>query len=167
MADKPSTLNIASITWSEFKTWVTDALSVLTDVIDSDAYVDGSIDTAHLADDAVTPAKMSAGGGNDSFTSAATGATTVLAAATVERAVLITVEVDETFADNGGTKSSFAIGETDDTDKFVAALNAGTAGDKVQYHGILTAAKALIVTATAAVGDGDGGITVTVLALPT
>jgi hypothetical protein len=101
-----------------------------------------------------------------SYPKTTSGAQTLLAASLIDRIVQIMVTVTETFADGAGTKPAFDIGETGATHKFKQTLNSGTAGDKIIYTGTLSATKALLVTGTAAVGNGAGAIDVSVLALP-
>jgi hypothetical protein len=101
-----------------------------------------------------------------SYAKTATGAQTLLASSGVDRELQILVTVNETFAQSTGTRSSFDIGETGATHKFKQSLNTGTAGDKIQYDGTLSAGKTLLVTATAATGDGTGGIDVSAVAIP-
>lgn len=105
-------------------------------------------------------------GAKSSYAKTTAGAQTLLAPGGVDREVQILVTVNETFAQTTGTKSSFDIGETGATNKFKQTLNAGTAGDKVQFDGTLSAGKALLVTGTAATGDGAGGIDVSAVAIP-
>jgi len=100
------------------------------------------------------------------FPKTSAGATTVLAANAVARAVIIRVEVTTTFDAGDGAAPSFDIGETDTPDKFDSGLNDGTAGDGFIFSGTLSANKALLVTATAATGTGEGAIKVTVIAAP-
>jgi hypothetical protein len=105
--------------------------------------------------------------GNDAqYTKVTTGAQTLLGGNPVARAIIIHVEVDETFAAGDGAATSFDIGETGSLTKFKSGLTAGTAGDKLTYAGYLSANTALVITATAATGTGTGGIHVTALALP-
>jgi hypothetical protein len=95
------------------------------------------------------------------------GAQILLPAVPVDRAVLIVVKVSATFAAGDGAAPIFDLGETDAVEKFKADLNTGTAGDVLTYAGVLLADKALLVTATAAIGTtSTGAIDVTALALP-
>ena len=105
-------------------------------------------------------------GSKESYDKTATGANVVLEAARVDRQVLIVVTVNETFAQSTGTKSVFDIGETGATHKFKQTLNSGSAGAQTFYDGTLSAGKELLVTGTAATGDGAGGIDVSVIAAP-
>jgi hypothetical protein len=94
------------------------------------------------------------------------GAETLLESVGIDRQVRILVTVNETFAQTTGTKSAFDIGETGATHKFKQTLNSGNAGTQTHYDGTLSANKDLLVTATAATGDGAGGIDVSVIAVP-
>jgi len=105
-------------------------------------------------------------GASDSYIKTDAGAQSLLAAAPVDRAVVIVVTIDETFAAGSGAATLFDIGETDTTNKFKNDLNTGSAGAILTYGGVLTAGKALLVTVTAATGTGAGGVTVSVLAMP-
>ncbi len=102
-----------------------------------------------------------------SYAKTADGAQTpLLAAASFDREVHIIATVNETFAQSTGTKPSFDIGQTAATHKFKQTLNSGSAGAQTFYDGTLSAGTALLVTATAATGDGAGGIDVSVIAAP-
>lgn len=107
-------------------------------------------------------------GASASYPSDTDGVQTLLAATDADRGVVITVRVDETFADNAGAQPTFEIGETDTSDKFAAdsEFTDETAGTILTFSGTLSAGKALIVTAVAAEDDGAGGITATVIAVP-
>lgn len=107
-----------------------------------------------------------AAGKKASYAKTTAGAQTLLAASNVDRQVLIVATVNETFAQSTGTKSAFDIGETGTTHKFKQTLNSGTAGGQTFYDGTLLAGKDLLVTGTAATGDGAGGIDVSVTAVP-
>jgi hypothetical protein len=72
-----------------------------------------------------------------------------------------------TFAAGDGAAPIFDFGETNSPERFKADLTTGTAGDFLIYGGMLSAFKALIVTATAATGTtSTGAIDVTALVLP-
>lgn len=105
-------------------------------------------------------------GKKTSYDKTTNGAQVLLAAAPVDREVQILATVNETFAQTTGTKSSFDIGETGAAHKFKQTLNSGNAGTQTHYDGTLSAGKELLVTGTAAVGDGAGGIDVSVIAVP-
>jgi hypothetical protein len=122
---------------------------------------DADVDLGGIASNAASRV-----GKDSAFPKTSAGATTVLAANAVARAVLIRVEVTTTFDAGDGAAPSFDIGETDATTKFDSGLNAGTAGDVFVLGGTLSANKALLVTATAATGTGEGAIKVTVIAAP-
>lgn len=98
-----------------------------------------------------------------SLTKTSADTATLVAAAGIDRRVIIMVTVDETFAAGGGAATIVSVGQTGTATKFINALAAGTAGDKVMYDGVLTANTALISTATAATGAGTGGVTMTAM----
>lgn len=129
--------------------------------------VAGSIATADLADGAVTVDKVADLGNSRDYAKAANGADNLLAANANARYVLITVQVIEVFADNGGTQPAFTIGDTSNAARFLAAaeLNNAALNTKITCGGIITATEPLVVTATAAVGAGTGAIRVTAIAL--
>lgn len=110
---------------------------------------------------------IASAGKKASYAKTADGAqTALLPAALIDRQVLVVVTVNETFAQSTGTKSAFDIGETGATHKFRQTLNSGNSGAQTFYDGTLSANKELLVTATAAAGDGAGGIDVSVVAVP-
>lgn len=137
----------------------------------TNAMLAGGIEASKLANGAGLASLLAAGlGASAAYAKTTDGAQTLLAAngsGEGARAVLIVVLVDETFDAGDGAKPSFSIGETDTPAKFVSGLDTATAGDMFVYAGSLTEEKALLVTGTAATGTGAGGISVTVLALPT
>ena len=97
------------------------------------------------------------------------GAKTLLAAdADDARVALIIITVTEAFADAGGNQPVVIVGETDTANKFAAnpLLVDAAAGSVFVLAGTLTAAKALLVTLTAAVGAGTGAISVSTIVLP-
>lgn len=106
--------------------------------------------------------------GNASYVRTTSGAQTLIAAGAVARKVIISVVIDTTFAAGDGAAPIFDFGETDSTQKFKTGLNTGSAGSTaIVYSGVLTANKALLVTATAATGTtSTGAISVTAIALP-
>lgn len=106
--------------------------------------------------------------GNDAqYVRTTNGVQTLLGGNAVARAIIVVVEIDTTFAAGDGTAPTFSIGETGNATKFVSALGAGTAGEKLTYAGFLSANTALIITAVAATGaTSTGAIHVTALALP-
>jgi len=74
--------------------------------------------------------------------------------------------VDTTFAAGDGAAPSFVIGQTGTTNKFLASKATGTAGDLVNFSGVLTAGAALIVTQVAATGTtSTGAVTVNAIAV--
>lgn len=84
------------------------------------------------------------------------------------RVVLITVEVTEVFANGTGAQPTFKIGEEASDAKFAATteFTNATLGTKKQYHGLLSATKKLIVTATAGTGTATGALLITVVSAP-
>ncbi len=96
------------------------------------------------------------------------GVQTFLASAAVDRLVVITARVTETFADAGGTQTTFKIGQTGTDDKFAAAavFTAAEKGTVFVLTGTLSSSAALIVTANDAATTGTGAIKVTVSVLP-
>ena len=109
-------------------------------------------------------------GGSDSIlkTEALTH-TLVAAHATKDRACLVVVVVDETYAVGTGTLPTVKVGETDTLEKCMAAtvLDTEAAGTVLVFAFVNTATKAIVATSTAAVGNATGGCTVTVIAIPT
>lgn len=131
----------------------------------------GKVTNAMLASGAGVGALLTAGlGGSVSVlkTSAATY-TVVAAHGTKNRACLVLVVVDETYAIGTGTLPTVKIGEADTPEKCMAAtvLDTEAAGTVLAFAFTNTATKAIIVTTTAAVGNATGGCSVTVLAIPT
>ena len=106
-------------------------------------------------------------GASKSYTSTATGADTLLASTSNGRSVIIVVVIDATFANNTGTQPTFQIGQTGTAAKFAdtTAFTGATAGTVKTFAGVLTGTDNLLVTGIPAVGNGAGGLTVTVLAL--
>lgn len=93
---------------------------------------------------------------------------TLLAASTVTRQVIIVVKVDEAYTTGTGTQPTVKIGETgsDAAAAATAVLTNAAAGAVFICPFANTAAKAIIATSTAAVGNATGGMTITVHALP-
>lgn len=154
------------------------ASSLFTEATVDDKVVAGAINGTKLKDATVTAAKLAAGAGlaaliaaglgaSAAYVKTTNGAQTLLASDAAARVALIVVVVDETFADAGGTQTTFTIGETDTVDKYAAAalFTGATAGSIFVLAGTLTANKALLVTANDAAGAGTGGISVTALVL--
>jgi hypothetical protein len=109
-------------------------------------------------------------GGSDSILKTEAGTHTLVAAhATKDRAVVVVVKVDETYAVGTGTLPTVKIGETDALEKGMAAsvLDTEAAGTMLVYAFTNTATKAIVATSTAAVGNATGGCTITVTAIPT
>lgn len=139
------------------------------------------IDATDIADGAVTSAKLASGAGVAALLTAGLGgshssikteaATTTLVAAhgTKDRACLVVVTIDETYATGDTTAPTLKVGEDDTIEKaFAAATIANkTAGTVLVAAFTNTATKKIIVTTTAKAGTGTGGATVTVLAIPT
>ena len=124
-----------------------------------------------LANGAGLAALLTAGlGGTVSVVKTATATTTIVAAhATKDRAVIIAVTVDETFADVGGLQTTITIGETTTLNKFmpITTLVNAAAGTVWLFGGTNTATKAISVTSVARTITGTGGISIAVLAIPT
>ena len=169
----------------------TGALTLAANSVDSAEIVNGAIDPSHLAAlavetaaiaaGAVTSAKLANGAGVAALLTAGLGGsasvlktdtlthTIVAAHATKDRACIIMVVVDETYAVGTGTLPALVIGEADTTNKFMAAgtLDTEAAGTVLFFAGTNTATKAITATSTAAVGNSTGGCSITVLAIPT
>lgn len=131
----------------------------------------GEIISAQIAGGAGVAAILAAGlGGSASFLKTSAATTTVVAAhATKDRACLVVVRVDETYAIGTGTLPTVKIGEDGTIEKCMAAtvLDTEAAGTVLVYAFTNSATMKIIVTTTAAVGNATGGCTVTVLAIPT
>lgn len=131
----------------------------------------GKVTNAMLANGAGVAALLTAGlGGSVSVTKTDAATTTIVAAhGTKDRACLVLVTVDETYAIGGGTLPTVAIGEDGTIEKCMAAsvLDTEAAGTVLAFAFTNTATKKIIVTTTAAVGDATGGCSITVLAIPT
>ena len=88
--------------------------------------------------------------------------------ADLDRAVLILVEVTETFANGNGAQPTFNIGQTGTANKFLAssALTGAVLGSKLVVAGMIScsAEAELLVTATVATGTATGAIRVTAVA---
>ncbi|KFO67852.1 hypothetical protein ER57_07945 [Smithella sp. SCADC] len=131
----------------------------------------GKVESSMLANGAGVAALLTAGlGGSVSVTKTDAATTTVIAAnATKDRACLVLVTVDETYAIGTGTLPTVKIGEDDTIEKCMAGtvLDDEAAGTVLAFAFTNTATKKIIVTTTAAVGDSTGGCSITVLAIPT
>jgi hypothetical protein len=131
----------------------------------------GKVTSAMLASGAGVAALLTAGlGGSVSILKTdATTKTIVAAHATKDRACLVLVRVDETYAVGTGTLPTVEIGEDDTIDKCMthAVLDTEAAGTVLVYAFTNSATKKIIATATAAVGNATGGCSITVLAIPT
>ena len=124
-----------------------------------------------LANGVGIAALLTAGlGGSVSVTKTSAATTTIVAAnATKDRACLVLVVVDETYAAGVGTAPTVKIGEDNTIEKCMAAtvLDTEAAGTVYAFAFTNTATKKIIVTTTAAIGVGTGGCSITVLAIPT
>lgn len=131
----------------------------------------GKVTNAMLANGAGVAALLTAGlGGSVSVTKTDAATTTIVAAHdTKDRACLVLVIVDETYAIGTGTLPTVKIGEDDAIEKAMAAtvLDTEAAGTVLAFAFTNTATKKIIATTTAAVGDATGGCSIIVLALPT
>lgn len=131
----------------------------------------GKVTNAMLANGAGVGALLTAGlGGAVSVTKTDAATTTIVAAnATKDRACLVLVTVDETYAIGTGTLPTVKIGEDDTVEKCMAGtvLDTEAAGTVLAFAFTNTATKKIIATSTAAVGDATGGCSITVLAIPT
>jgi len=86
----------------------------------------------------------------------------------ITKKAIIVAKVTEVFADGTGTQPTFKIGEVGSDASFAATTiftNAAN-GTTFTFAGELAALKNLIVTATAATGDGTGALAITALILP-
>ena len=131
----------------------------------------GKVTNAMLANGAGVGALLTAGlGGSLSVTKTSAATDTIVAAnATKDRAVIVLVIVDETYAIGTGTLPTVKIGEDDAIEKAMAAtvLDTEAAGTVLAFAFTNTATKKIIATTTAAEGDATGGCSIIVLALPT
>ena len=132
---------------------------------------DAGVSSAKLANGAGVAALLTAGlGGSASVLKTDTLTHTIVAAhGSKDRACIVMVVVDETYAVGTGTLPALVIGEADTTNKFMAAgtLDTEAAGTVLFFAGTNTATKAITATSTAAVGNSTGGCSITVLAIPT
>lgn len=131
----------------------------------------GAIVSGHLGQGAGVAALLAAGlGGSHSSIKTEAATTTVVAAhGTKDRACIVVVTIDETYATGDTTAPTLKVGEDDTIEKaFAAATIANkTAGTVLVAAFTNLATKKIIVTTTAKAGTGTGGATVTVLAIPT
>lgn len=129
------------------------------------------VTSAMLANGAGVAALITAGlGGTTSVAKTVTATATIVAAhASKDRAVIIAVTVDETFANVGGLQTTFTIGEEATLNKFmpITTLVDAAAGTVLLFGGTNTATKAIQVTSVARTVTGTGGISIAVLAIPT
>lgn len=143
-------------------------------IADTDILSKAEADALYVAKAAGTgiATLLSAGlGASISYTKSKNNTTDLLAGhATKARAVLIVVVVDEVMATGTGTQPTFKIGEESGADdKFAgtAAFAGKAAGTVLVFGGTQSANKKIQVTGTTFVGNGTGGITVTVIGIPT
>lgn len=159
----------------------TGALTIANNAITAGKINADAVTTAKILDANVTSAKLSAGAGVAALLTAGLGGshsilkteaathTIVAAHGTKDRACLVLVVVDETYAVGTGTLPTVQIGETDTINKCMAdtVLDTEAAGTVLAFAFTNTATKAIIATSTAAVGNSTGGCSITVLAIPT
>lgn len=130
-----------------------------------------SVENSMLAAGAGVGALLTAGlGGSVSIVKTDADTHTIIAAnATKDRACLVLVVVDETYAIGTGTLPTVQIGEADTINKCMAdtVLDTEAAGTVLAFAFTNSATKAIIATSTAAVGDATGGCSITVIAIPT
>jgi hypothetical protein len=154
---------------------VATAVDVTGDVTISNAGVTAigatKVTNAMLASGAGVGALLTAGlGGSTSVLKTSAATTTVITAhGSKDRACLVLVVVDETYAIGTGTLPTVKIGEADTLEKAMAAtvLDTEAAGTVLAFAFTNTATKAVLVTTTAAIGNSTGGCSITVLAIPT
>jgi len=107
--------------------------------------------------------------GSSAYTKVTNGVQTLVRAAPWDRVVTIPTNVVTIFANGDGAQPTFTIGETGNAAKFAAAADftSAAAGTRKVFSGILSANKALIVTAVAGTGTTEtGDLTVTAIAYP-
>lgn len=102
------------------------------------------------------------------YPSTTDGVQTLLAAASVARTVTIAVEATAVFADGTGAQPTFKIGHSSNDDEYAAAalFTDAAASSTFALSGSLPANASIIVTATAATGNGTGALKVTATAIP-
>lgn len=141
------------------------------DAVTTAKILDGNVTSAKLASGAGVAALLTAGlGGSVSCLKTDAATKTIVAAhGTKDRACLVLVTVDETYAIGTGTLPTVEVGEDDTIDKCMAhtVLDTEAAGTVLAFAFTNTATKKIIATATAAVGNATGGCSITVLAIPT
>lgn len=142
------------------------------DAVTTAKILDAAVTAAKLANGAGVAALLTAGlGGSATIVKTETGAKTIVAAhATKDRACIVIATVTEAFATGTGTRTLVTVGEADTPAKMWAntVFPNGLALGTVLVGAFTNAAtKAITITSTAAVGDGTGGCSVTVLAIPT
>lgn len=149
----------------------TGAVTIANNAVTTAKINNGAVTSAKLANGAGVAALLTAGlGGSASVLKTDTLTHTIVAAhGSKDRACIVMVVVDETYAVGTGTLPALVIGEADTTNKFMAAgtLDTEAAGTVLFFAGTNTATKAITATSTAAVGNSTGGCSITVLAIPT
>ena len=108
-------------------------------------------------------------GGTHTVINSETATHTLLAAhATKKRAVLVIVTVDEVFANGTNTQTVIEVGEDGTIDKCFDHLKLvdAAAGSVWAFAFQNDATEKVIITSTAAVATGTGGVTVTAIAIP-
>lgn len=139
-------------------------------VINGTNIVAGTIPAAALVNGAGIAAMVAAGLGNSANypkTDVATN-TLVAANATKDRGVIVMLIVTETYAAGTGTAPTVKVGEDTAIEAGIAAATVAnkTAGTILCSGFLNTSTRKIIVTTTAAVGNGTGACTVVALALP-
>ena len=147
------------------------AAKINANAVTTDKILDANVTSAKLASGAGVAALLTAGlGGSVSCVKTDAATKTIVAAhGTKDRACLVLVVVDETYAIGTGTLPTVEIGEDDTIDKCMAhtVLDTEAAGTVLAFAFTNTSTKKIIATATAAVGNATGGCSITVLAIPT
>ncbi len=140
-------------------------------IADGDVAAGAAIAASKLAAGGGVAALLGAGlGGSATYVKTDTGTKTLVAAhATKDRAVIVEVHIEQTFADGDTSQLILKVGETDTVEKFFASavFTGATAGSIFIIGAVNTATKAIIATLTAAAGTGTGSATVTIIAMPT
>jgi hypothetical protein len=149
----------------------TGALTIAANSITTGKILNAAVTSAKLANGAGVAALLTAGlGGSVSVTKTDAATTTIVAAnAGKDRACIVLVTVDETYAVGTGTLPTVKIGEDNTIEKCMAAtvLDTEVSGTVLVFAFTNLATKKIIVTTTAAIGNSTGGCSITVLAIPT
>ena len=147
------------------------AVKINADAVTTAKILDANVTAAKLANGAGVAALLTAGlGGSINVLKTDAATTTIVAAnGTKDRACLVLVVVNETYAAGVGTAPTVKIGEDNTIEKCMAAtvLDTEVAGTVYAFAFTNTATKKIIATTTAAVGVGTGGCSITVIAIPT